>query len=355
MPASRRGFVLLALLTVFVACGGYLFFWPVGIDPESWTPPALRPWMSNDALIGATVLQKALPGPEAVAIDAEGRLVTGLVDGRIVRFAADGSGTPEVLAKTGGRPLGLKFGKGGNLIVADAYKGLISIAGGTITILATEAGGKPLRLADDLAIAQDGTIYFSDASTRWPLDKSILDILEHRPSGRLLAYHPDTNKTEVVLDRLYFANGVALGPDDAYVLVTETGRYRVRRYWLRGELAGKSDVFMDNLPGFPDNITWSPTRRAFWLAMATPRDSGLDKLAPYPTLRKVVVRLPSALQPKPRRHAWVVALDEKAAVAADLQYASDSSYSPIASVIEHDGWLYLGSFSHPGVARIMAP
>jgi len=280
MLTSRRGFVLLALFTLFVASGGYLLFWPVGIDPESWTPPALRPWKSNDALIGATVLQKGLPGPEAVAIDAEGRLVTGLVDGRIVRFAADGSGTPEVLATTGGRPLGLKFDKGGNLIVADAHKGLISIAGGKIIILATEAGGKPLRLADDLAIAQDGTIYFSDASTRWPLDQFILDLLEHRPSGRLLAYHPDTNKTEVVLDGLYFANGVALGPNDAYVLVTETASYRVRRYWLRGELAGKSDVFMDNLPGFPDNITWSPTRRAFWLAMVTPRDSGRSTSSP---------------------------------------------------------------------------
>jgi hypothetical protein len=89
--------------------------------------------------------------------------------------------------------------------------------------------------------------------------------------------------------------------------------------------------------------------------MVTPRDSGLDKLAPYPTLRTMVARLPSALQPKPKRHAWVVALDEKAAVTADLQDASDSSYSPIASVIEHDGWLYLGSFSHPGVARVKAP
>jgi len=76
MPVSRRGFLLVALLTLFVACGGYLFFWPVGIDPESWTPPALRPWKSNDVLIGATVLQTALPGPEAVAIDGRlGRLV----------------------------------------------------------------------------------------------------------------------------------------------------------------------------------------------------------------------------------------------------------------------------------------
>src|SRR4030095_15704992 len=237
MPIPRRGFLLLALAMCVSACGGYLFFWPVGIDPESWTPPALRPWKRNDALMGATVLQKVLPGPEAVAIDSEGGLLTGLIDGRIVRIAADGSGTPEVLAKTGGRPLGLKFDKGGKLIGAGAHKGLLSIPGDKITILATEAGGKPLRLADDLAIAQDGTIYFSDASTRWPLDKFTLDILDPRPSARLLAYHPDTNKTEVVLDGLYFANGVALGPDDAYVLVTETGSYRLRRSLLLGGLA----------------------------------------------------------------------------------------------------------------------
>jgi hypothetical protein len=260
-----------------------------------------------------------------------------------------------VLAQTGGRPLGLHHDAGGKLIVADANKGLLSVAEGKVTILAAEAAGVRFAFTDDLTIGQDGTIYFTDASSRWPVAKFTMDILEHRGSGRLLAYHPDTGKTEVLLKDLFFANGVALGPDEAYVLVTETSSYRVRRYWLRGGKAGQNDVFVDNLPGFPDNLTWSPTRKVFWVAIGSPRDPVLDKLGPHPLLRKMVARLPKALQPAPKRHAWVIGLDEKGTIVSDLQHVSPSSYSPIASVVEHDGWLYLGSFVRGGLARVKAP
>ncbi len=39
----------------------------------------------------------------------------------------------------------------------------------------------------------------------------------------------------------------------------------------------------------------------------------------------------------------------------DLQGSGDSAYAPIASVVEHQGVLYLGSFEDVGVARIAAP
>ena len=58
---------------------------------------------------------------------ADGRLYTGLQDGRVVRMLADGSGV-ETFVQTGGRPLGMKFDAGGNLIVADAFRGLLSIS-----------------------------------------------------------------------------------------------------------------------------------------------------------------------------------------------------------------------------------
>jgi sugar lactone lactonase YvrE len=291
-----------------------------------------------------------------VTFDAANRAVVGLADGRVVRFASDGSGAVEELARTGGRPLGVKYDAAGRLVIADAFKGLLALgADGKLVTLATSAGGVAFGTTDDLAIAQDGTIYFTDATTRWPVNQFALDILEHRPSGRLLAYHPDTGKTEIVLAGLYFANGVAFGPDEAYVVVTETASYRVQRVWLRGERAGQVDTFADNLPGFPDNITWSPTRRAFWVAIGSPRNRLLDKVAGRPWLRKVIARLPRALQPAPERHAWALALGEDGKVVADLQYVAKDSYSPVASVIEHDGWLYLGSFIRDGVARVKAP
>jgi hypothetical protein len=35
-----------------------------------------------------------------------------------------------------------------------------------------------------------------------------------------------------------------------------------------------------------------------------------------------------------------------------LQHRAPDSYSPIASALERDGWLYLGSFAREGVARL---
>ena len=136
---SRR-LVWLGLFALFASCGAYLALWPVPIEPEAWQPPVRREWKANDALAGATWMHRELVGPEGITFDPAGRIVTGLTDGRILRFEADGSGPAELIARTGGRPLGLKYDGTGHLIVADAAKGLLSIGSdGKVTILATEA------------------------------------------------------------------------------------------------------------------------------------------------------------------------------------------------------------------------
>jgi YD repeat-containing protein len=332
----------------------YLFLWPVPIDPESWTPPSAPRVSANAGLAGGELLEPSLHAPEAVTFDAEGRIVTGLLDGRIVRFTPNGNDLT-VLAQTGGRPLGLKYDPAGRLIVADAQRGLIAIdPEGNVETLAAELEGQSLRLVDDLDVGKDGAVYFSDASSRWPVDQYKMDVIEHRPSGRLLVYRRDRG-VELVLGGLYFANGVALSPDESYVLVAETMSYRIRRIYLRGPMAGQHDVFVDNLPGFPDNITWSPERRAFWIAVAAPREQAVDRLGPWPFARKMLARLPEVLQPAARRHAWARAVDEAGHTVADVQDASKSSYSPVTSVIEQGGFLYLGSFVHHGVGRVPAP
>lgn len=358
--ARPRRVVLVTLLLAVGTCGGYLLAWPVDADPEAWTPPPAPPmtglYAPNQDLASREILHADLAGPEATAVDAQGRLVAGLLDGRIVRFAPDGRGAVETVANTGGRPLGLRYHPDGRLFVADAHKGLVAVGtDGQVEVLVSEHGGKPIRFADDLAIGRDGTVYFSDASFVRSVEQWKLELLEHRPNGRLLAYRPDTKQTELLLGDLYFANGVALGPDDAYVLVNELGSYRVRRVWLTGDKKGQSDTFADNLPGFPDNITYSPTRRAFWVALGSPRDENVDKLAGKPFLRKVVMRLPDALQPKPAKHSWALAFDEQGQPVASLQQTGEAAYAPVASVLEVGEWLYLGSFQSKGIARVKAP
>jgi sugar lactone lactonase YvrE len=346
-------------LAVLICLLLYLLLWPVPITPAAWTPPEAPTltgqYEKNPRLAGTERLFLGEGfAPEDVALDAQGRIYAGFDDGRIVRLQTDGSG-PQVFANTEGRPLGMVFDRSGHLIIADAIKGLLSVtADGKVNNLATEADGIAFHCTNDLDIAADGTIYFTDASSKFPLTKHKADILEHRPNGRLLAFDPETKTARTILRDLHFANGVAVNPDQSFLLVCETGRYCVWRVWLKGEKQGKAELFIDNLPGFPDGIS-SNGRDRFWLALVTPRDQTLDKLLPYPLLRKMVLRLPNFLQPAPKRYGFVLGLDATGRIVENLQDGSPECYAQIANVVERDGFLYFGSIGESTVGRFKLP
>lgn len=154
-----------------------------------------------------------------------------------------------------------------------------------------------------------------------------------------------------MLDGIHFANGVALGPGEEFVLVVETGEYKVWRLWLKGPRAGEREVFIDNLPGFPDNVTFNG-RDTFWLALVTPRNALLDRLLPHPFLRKIVLRLPTFLQPAPERFGFVLGLSPEGRVTQNLQDPTGQHYYSISSALERDGVLHLGSLSKDDVGRL---
>jgi sugar lactone lactonase YvrE len=245
----------LVATAALVGAALYLLAWPVAIDPVAWTPapnPGLTGPFAHST--GFTALQPVAPdvgeGPEAVTLGPDGFLYTGLQDGWIVRFRPDGQGRVERVVQTGGRPLGLQFDAQGHLIVADAFRGLLSVAPDrTITPLVEEVDSQRLRFPNALAIAADGAIWFSDASQRFDQHHWRDDFWEGRATGRLLRYDPHTRQAAVWLEDLRFANGVALGPEDAFVLVNETLAARVHRLWLTGPQAGTRDIFLDGLPG----------------------------------------------------------------------------------------------------------
>jgi sugar lactone lactonase YvrE len=348
--------ILRSLLVIVVLVVGYLLFWPTPINPVAWTPPPAPEltgvYEQNSALSKIERLPIDGNKPEDVAFDPQDRIYCDDDTGHIFRFQADGA-RPELFAETNGRPLGLAFDSSGNLIVADAVKGLLSIApNAQITVLASEVDGVPFNCTNDLDVAADGTIYFTDSS-KFPLTQLREDILEHQGHGRLLAYDPKTKQTKALLRELYFANGVAVSPDQSFVLVNETGTYSVRRYWLKGEKTGQSDVFIDNLPGFPDGIS-SNGKDMFWVALNR-RLPAVDSLMPHPFLRKIVWRLPLFVQPKPQRFAFALGLDLNGKVVRNLQDASPQCFNQIANVVEHKGNLYFGSIGERAIGRMPVP
>jgi sugar lactone lactonase YvrE len=323
----------------------YLFLWPVPINPIVWAPhptPALEgDFAENRVLQGMELF--ATPnshGPEDVAVDAEGRIYVGVVEGQILRYAADGS-NPQVFADTGGRPAGLDFDSAGNLIVANTARGLLSI----------DPSGAIEVLCADVDVDSQNVAWFSDASYKWTFQEYMNDVLESAPNGRLLKYDINTGECSVVLDHLFFANGIAVSPDETYVLVNETTRYRVKRVYIRGPRKGDVEVFIDNLPGIPDGIS-TGADGIFWLAIVAPRVAILDSTGPKPWLRKVIYRIPTALQPKPRRHPLILGLDASGKVVHNLQDADAANFSGSSSAEQVGDWLYVGSIAEANWGRI---
>jgi sugar lactone lactonase YvrE len=337
-----------ALLGVALA---WLLFSPVPIDPVAWSPPPDpgRPTSRTLPPLEVTRLAEG-HGPEDLDVDAAGRVYGGTAEGRILRWTA---GTQEVFATTGGRPLGLHWDADGNLLVADAFAGLLSIdPSGAVRTLATECGGRKLVFTDDLETDARGRIWFTDASTRFQQSVYKLDLLENRPNGRLCVYDPETGKATERLGGMYFANGVAVDPGQRFVLVSETARYRVRRVWIDG--SNRDDVLVDGLPGFPDGIS-TGERGVFWIAIASPRNPIVDGLAGWPFVRKAIVRLPDAVQPAPERSVRLIGIDADGRIVHDLADPAGAEFSTVTSVQERGGWLYLGSLTEPAWARLPVP
>jgi sugar lactone lactonase YvrE len=323
------------------------------LTPRRWRPPrdvGLRgPFAPNQALDGIEVIPLPGSGAEDVAVDAEGSIYTGTSEGYLLRISPDGRSIERV-AQTGGRPLGIEVHPEGWLVVCDAHRGLLRIdpASGDITELVTAIDGRPMRFTNNCAVAKDGTIYFSDSSLHFGIDEFKGDILSHSGTGRLIRRDTDGTVT-VLLDDLDFANGVALAEDESFVLVAETGGYRVTRLDLSGPDAGARSVIIDNMPGLPDNMS-TGSDGVFWIALPSARNRLLDLLLPRPGfLRSAVWAMPDRLQPDATRITWVVGIDGEGDVVHNLQ-GSGKDFHYVTGVREHAGRLYLGSLVEPGIA-----
>ncbi len=314
-----------ALGAIGIAILGYFLFWPVPISPQSWEAPQDKGYVGafapNDDLSGLTEIN--LPnghyGPEDL-VEMNGLIYLSTQTGWILTYDPS-AGTVSEFVETGGKPLGLEVFKS-RLYVADAYKGLLEInAEGEIKILTNAVNGTPILYADDLDITDVGRIYFSDASTKFgaqsagsTLDGSLLEIMEHGRTGRLLSYDLVTQETKIIAEDISFSNGVAIAPDGRSAWVNETGEYRV----LEISPEGRKGEVIDNLPGFPDNINRMPDG-TYLLGLVSRRAKPLDDFSSKPFLRKVIWRLPEYVKPAAKSYGFVVQLDSTGRVVKTWQ------------------------------------
>lgn len=320
--------------------------------PATTPPPLAGPWAPYDtSLDGVDILDvPGSHGPEDVVVDPKGRILTGTEDGRIWRFPPDARpGTaPEPLAHTGGRPLGIEIDpRDGSLIVCDAYRGLLRLTeDGTITDLTRSAGGSPILLCNNAAVARDGVVYFTDSSNRFPVSHWRRDLLEHRPNGRVLAYDPASGTTDVVATGFHFPNGIALTPSESALLLCETVAHRL----IRLSLPDATITDLGDLPAYPDNM--APVGDGtYWIALASPRVAIAERLLPHPAIRRLAAILPTRLQPQPLPYSIAALVDGDGLVLRTI-HGPAGNYVMVTGIRQHGSSLWLGSLTEKAIARL---
>ena len=135
------------------------------------------------------------------------------------------------------------------------------------------------------------------------------------------------------------------------MLVTEPYRYRISRYWLKGDKAGSRDVFIDNLPGLPDNLQ-GDRAGTFWVALPTPRKADADFLHRHPWLKAQLAKLPRALWPKAIPYGFAIALNEQGEIVRSLHDTSGTHLRMVTSVKPVGDYLYFGSLDNDRIGRL---
>ncbi|MGH7899075.1 MAG: ABC transporter permease, partial [Candidatus Binatia bacterium] len=315
------------------------------IGPDSGSPFAQNTRLQAAEAIGLDQVE----GPEDVIVDDQGRVYSGDRRGWILRFSGEGFSRREVFARIGGMPLGLVFDREQNLVVCVGGMGLYAVTPeGRVEKLTDETNrtwtrlkdDSRLRLADDLDIAPDGKIYFSEATVRFEADQWILDGIEGRANGRVICYDPATRKTRTVVKRLSFPNGIASCHDGESILIAQSWLCRILRYWHSGANAGRIEVFMENFPGYLDNINRA-SDGGYWVALNGMRSPIYDLSMRMPRFRRrMMKRIPPDEWLYPSlNHGCVVKISGRGDVLETYWDPGGRAHATITSMREHAGFL----------------
>jgi len=187
--------------------------------PSHFRKPISSEWA--DANKAGQPVDCFLEGP---SFDPEGRLyVTDIPHGRVFRISPAGEWS--LIAEYDGWPNGLKIDGQGRIIITDYRHGLMRLDpdSGAVTPLITHHRSESFKGVNDLAIAANGDIYFTDqGQTGW-----------QDPTGRVFRLRP-SGELEKLIDTIPSPNGIALNAEQTQLYVGVTRANAVWRLQLVG-------------------------------------------------------------------------------------------------------------------------
>jgi ribose transport system permease protein len=324
------------------------------------------PYEVNDKLsdaIGIGVGQ--LDGPEDVILDEEDNLYCGSRHGDVLRFFPPDHERFEVYAHIGGHPLGMAFNRERELVVCVGGMGLYKITKDRDVVKLSDETNRSLwsviddsrmRIADDLDIAPDGRIFFSEATIRYNTEEWPLDSLEGRGNGRIIEYDPRNGKTHTIIPNLKFANGVCMAYDGESFFFAETYGCCIKRYWFAGPKTGKIEDVIANLPAVPDNINRASDGN-YWCGLVGMRTPTFDLALRMPRFRRrMVYRVAQDEWMLPNLNTGcLIKFDIEGNILECFWDRGGEKHPSITSIREHRGYLYLGGLFNSRIGKWKIP
>jgi ribose transport system permease protein len=343
----------------------------VYISPTYFSLPPCPPtgpdsgsvFASNNVLSSAEAIGlNRIDGAEDILFDSAGHMYTGSRQGDVVRFLSPDYEKQEVFAHIGGHPLGMAIGADDTINVCVSGMGLYSVdqkkqvrrlSDQTNRSLFSIRDNSRIRFADDVDIAPDGRMYYSEATVRFDIYDWASDGLELRGNGRLVCYDPRTDSSRTVRSGLIFPNGICMTHDGESLLFAETWACRISRFWFGGPRKGKVERVVENLPGYPDNINRASDGN-YWVAMLGMRTPVLDLALTKPGFRRRMARrvaFDEWIYPN-LNAGMVVKFSDDGSVLGSLWDSTGQKHPMITSMREHAGHLYVGGIFNNRIGRI---
>ena len=329
-------------------------------------PDSESPYVQNNKLSAAHGIGVGiLDGPEDIILDNGDNLYCGSRHGDIIRFFPPDYTRYETYVHIGGHTLGLAFDKDGSLVVCASGMGVFrvtpdrevhKVSDETNRSFWSIVDNSRMRLADDLDIAPDGRIFFSEATIRYDHQTWMMEALEGRGNGRIICYDPSTNSSRTVIPNLMFPNGICVTHDCQSILFAETFGCRISRYWFAGPKKGRMEPVISDLPGLPDNINRASDGN-FWCAMVGMRAPALDLALKMPDFRRrMIYRVAPDEWLFPQMNTgFVFKFDLQGRILDALWDLEGLKHPMITSIREHKGNLYLGGLLNNRIGQYEIP
>lgn len=363
-------FIAALLLAVIAAAAVYTFAFPMEGKIKAFDSPVFQGYTGdfaeNSALSDLSFLDMGGYFCPETIIYREGYIYSS-VHGKLIRTTEDGSGTELIYDSVNGETLGFDFDADGNIIFCDPrfggdnpgiYKADLSGGEVTVTALCTEVEGKRLTCPDAVAIADNGIIYFSDATEFSAVSYGDAnyafqyEAYYHSSNGRVCAYDPSTGQSWVIASGFSGANGIAVSYDQKYLYLCETMEYciwRIPADMRGGTKVNGAELFISNIPGCVDNLNRGQDGR-YWVGIVSGRDPSWDEMLRGTFMRTILLRYskPAEVYMPEKGTASAFAFDDSGRIQTFLM-AENTPYHHVTGVCETDTRLYLHSNNRMGV------